>query len=54
LREHHARHDAALPELKVAMDGHARRTKRHIRHLRVLMAVMVVLALLSLALRLLH
>jgi hypothetical protein len=54
LREHHARHDAALPELKVAMDGHARRTKRHIRHLRVLMVVMVVLALLSLALRLLH
>jgi hypothetical protein len=54
LREHHARHDAALPELKIAMDRHARRAKQDIRGMRIMLAVVVGLLLLSLALRLLR
>jgi len=54
LREHQARQDAVLPELRMAMDTHARRARRHARGAGILLAVTVALLLLSIALRLLH
>ncbi|UWX04204.1 hypothetical protein H1235_02390 [Pseudoxanthomonas sp. NC8] len=54
VREHFAGQNAALPELRVTMDRHARRAKQDIRGLRIMLVVIVGLTLLSLALRLLR